>query len=355
MRRTKALDSAKGVPYRPGKGSHVASSAAPAMLGTMSSHQRVEIDAGYAADGRAMASASGALYHGIPCRITAAAPRTTIETAWATLELVDEVFNVHRDDSELGRINAAGVGRHPVSPWLRDCLAIAATIEALSDGAWRATMLPLVRLWRAARRDGIEPDAGQVAAALAVLDDAWRLVGSEIELRADGAAFDLGGLAKGFAVDLVAEHLQDHGVDDFLVQVGGETACRGEAPGGGPHRIGIPHPDDPDGSYCSVLRDPGSGLCGSTSGDDRLGQHILDPRSGHPATAAAVAITCVFPGTGRNALADGLTTALSVMEPTELPRICAEQGCAALCLRRDPERGLVSGTTPGWRTFVAEG
>ena len=79
---------------------------------------------------------------------------------------------------------------------------------------------------------------------------------------------DLGGIAKGFAVDLAVAELRSHGIADLVVQVGGETAVAGP-----PHRLGIPHPDDPDGSWCAVLRDPGQGLSGSTSGDYRLAKY----------------------------------------------------------------------------------
>lgn len=304
----------------------------------------------------------GALYHGIPCRIgTGAADPADVRAAWRILERIDDVFNVHRDDSELGAINAAGPGVHRLSPWLAGCLATARRIEAISDGAWCATMLPLVRLWRAAAGAGGEPEAPAIAdARAACASDAWEADGERLQVRRAGVAFDLGGLAKGYAVDLVVAHLCEHGVRDFLVQVGGETACRGSAPAGGPHRIGIPHPDDPEGSWCAVLRDPGAGLCGSTSGDYRLGftvagrrrHHIMDPRSGRPAEAMLASVTCAVPAVGGNALLDGISTAASVLGAGSLMRLATAAGCEVLALRRDCASGLMATATRGWHALV---
>lgn len=310
------------------------------------------------------AERAGELYHGIPCRVRCAGEAAAAQAAWAALERIDAVFNAHRADSELGRINAAGPGVHRVSPWLADCLALAGAIEAGSGGAWSAAMLPLVRLWREAARAGREPDADAVARCADAARDGWRLAGDRLEVRRAGIAFDLGGIAKGFAVDRAVEELRARGVDHLLVQVGGETACLGAADANGrPHRIGIPHPDDPDGAWCALLTAPADGMCGSTSGDYRLGvevagvrrHHLLDARTGRPADNGVVSATCVFSGLGRNALADGLSGALTVLGPAALPGLCAGCGCEAMLLRRDPQRGLLAAASPGWSTYASDG
>lgn len=305
----------------------------------------------------------GALYHGIPCRIRIApADHAAVRAGWDVLERIDAVFNVHRNDSELGVINALGSGQHRVSPWLAACLQVAQGVEALSGGAWCATMLPLVRLWRQAARVGSAPDPSVVLAIRATCTDAWSLEGNLLTVHRHGAAFDLGGLAKGYAVDLVVELLRARGITSLLVQVGGETACLGDAAEGGAQRIGIPHPDDPDGAWCAVLRDRGDGLCGSTSGDYRqpvqvagdARHHILDPRSGQPAAAALASVTCVFTGTGHNALSDGLSTAATVLGPSSLGPLAAATGAEFMALRRTDDGTLMASITPGWKRLLAD-
>jgi FAD:protein FMN transferase len=305
---------------------------------------------------------SGALYHGIPCRILIVGDRSIAEAGWAILRRIDDVFNVHRSDSELGHINTLSPGTHQVSKWLADCLRIARDFETLSEHAWSATMLPLVRIWRLAASSGARPDPRALQHAVSLTRDTWHIDDDRLTVTEAGTAFDLGGLAKGFAVDLVVAHLHEYGVHDFLVQVGGETACHGSSPHGGRHRIGIPHPDDPDDSWCALLQDPGAGLCGSTSGDYRLGidtvdgrrHHILDPRSGQPVTTGATSITCVFTGLGHNALADAVTTSVAVSGIPSLSALCTRLGCAGFALRRDPERGLLASKTPNWQALLAD-
>lgn len=307
----------------------------------------------------------GDLYHGIPCRIRVrSAQHDTALAGWRILERIDGVFNVHRDDSELGQLNALGPGAHAVSPWLAECLATARQVEALSDGAWCATMLPLVRLWRNAVRAGREPDETAIDHARAgCAADAWHLAGEQVHILRPGVAFDLGGLAKGYAVDLVVALMRQHGVDDFLIQVGGETACHGRSASGGPHRLGVPHPDDADGSWCAVLADPGTGLSGSTSGDYRQGHvigaqtrhHIIDPRCGRSVDTGVASATCVFRGLGRNALADGLSTAVTVLGAAALPRLAALSGSAGSVLRRAGDGGLRESATPDWSTLLVDG
>lgn len=300
---------------------------------------------------------AGELYHGIPCRVRIAGSVVTAEAGWAALAGIDAVFNVHRPDSELARINAAGPGVHRVSAGLARCLAVAAAVESASGGAWSACMLPAVRLWRAAAQRGSEPAAAQLAAVAALAHGAWRIEDDRLEVVHPGAAFDLGGIAKGFAVDLAVAALLAHGVEDLLVQAGGETASRGAT-----HRIGIPHPDDPDGSWCAVLEAPADGLCGSTSAGYRLGHvvagvrhhHILDGRSARSVASGVASASCVCRGLGRNALMDGLSGALAVLGPAALAGLCAGvPGCDGMILHQDAQRGLRCVATPGWNRLCA--
>lgn len=300
---------------------------------------------------------AGTLYHGIPCRVRIAGDEAAAVAAWRLLAGAEAVFNAWNADSELARINAAPPGRHRVSAWLAGCLRVAGEVEAASGGAWSAAMLPLVRCWRSAATAGATPDDAELARLAATAAGGWSLDGQVLTVHRPGVALDLGGIAKGFAVDRAVEELLASGVADLLVQAGGETACLGAADASGRrHRLAVPHPDQPDDAYSAVLRDTGTGLCGSTSGDYRQGfavagrrhHHLLDPRSGQPAGSGAASATWVFPGLGRNALADGLSGALAVLGPEGLPGLHRHAGGEACLLRRDATLGLRCLCTAGW-------
>lgn len=306
---------------------------------------------------------AGPLYHGIPCRVRIAGDDAAARAAWQALASVDAVFNVWRPDSELGRINAAPPGRHHVSAWLAACLRLAGEVEAASGGAWSAAMLPLVRRWRLAAAEGAAPDDAELVRLAATAACGWSLDGQVLTIHRPDVALDLGGIAKGFAVDRAVEELRARDVADLLVQAGGESACLGAADASGRrHRLAIPHPDQPDDAYCAVLQDPGSGLCGSTSGDYRLAfavadgrhHHLLDPRSGRPTGSGAASATWIFPGLGRNALADGLSGALAVLGADGLPRLHHHAGGEACLLRRDAAEGLRCTRTAGWAACEAD-
>jgi thiamine biosynthesis lipoprotein len=102
-----------------------------------------------------------------------------------------------------------------------------------------------------------------------------------------GTAVDLGGIAKGYAVDLAARALREAGVEDFIVDAGGDLFVAGDK-NGKPWRVGIQDPRDPAKLFRIVTPAEGSLV---TSGDyeryflweGRRYHHILDPRTGFPA------------------------------------------------------------------------
>jgi thiamine biosynthesis lipoprotein len=178
--------------------------------------------------------------------------------------------------------------------------------------------------------------------------------------RDPGVRLDLGGLAKGLAVDLAVERLRAAGIGDYLVQIGGETAVAGHDAEGERHRLGIADPEAPDQRLRGLVCDPGDGLCLATSGnyrqpvliDGREYYHILDPRSGNPADTAVCSVTVALPGHGRNAEADALSTAGVVLEAEAFGRLIAQRGGWCLVLIRDPAGSCRAFASPGWAALV---
>ena len=102
----------------------------------------------------------------------------------------------------------------------------------------------------------------------------------------------LGGIAKGYAVDKAAKVLLDAGLTSFYVQAGGDLYTRGVKPDGSPWQAGIRDPRGPEGDYFAMM--PVSDHAFSTAGDyersyvvdGKRYHHIIDPRTGYPATAS---------------------------------------------------------------------
>ncbi len=298
------------------------------------------------------------LYAGIPVRVAFQPADAALEAElWASLEDIDGIFNDHRDDSEIGRINAAGAGTFALSPRLAAAFARAADLQQLTGGAFSPTTGPLRRLWRHAAHTGRAPDPAALAAARAALrPDAWRCDGRTLHVLDPAVRFDFGGLVKGIAVDDVMERLAAAGAAAALVQCGGETACRGLSRRGRPHLLGIPDPQHPDDRMWCAVRDPGTGLSASTSGNYRNqaptpAHHVFDPNTGAPLAHTTLSVSVVFPCCGRNGLADALATAGTVAGWRRLLPLASAHGGEALVLTLEHGR-VTAHPTAGWPTLA---
>lgn len=150
--------------------------------------------------------------------------------------------------------------------------------------------------------------------------------GLQARLTGAGAALDLGGIAKGFALDRAAAILRRHGVANALINAGGDLRALGRR-GDRPWRIGIRNPRDREAVMAVVALHPGEAIV--TSGDYERSfrhqgmryHHLLDPATGRPARSARQA-TVLGP---RATEADAWSTALFVAGPDGLDRLGQEQ------------------------------
>ena len=153
--------------------------------------------------------------------------------------------------------------------------------------------------------------------AAASAGNAWRCaLESREALQPGGVQVDLSAIAKGYAVDLVADHLRRRGINSALVEIGGELYGYGRKPDGTAWRVWVEADPDRDNDEPQVLRLQEKAA--ATSGDrwhryendGREIAHTLDPRSGRPVERAPVAVTVVADDAMR---ADAWATALTVM------------------------------------------
>jgi len=253
--------------------------------------------------------------------------------------------------SELGGLNRATADQEvTLSPRARKLLRDARDAFHATDGAFDITCRPLIELWRSAGKDHRLPTEDELAAARA--ESNWE----QIELTdrgarktTDSARVDLGGIAKGYGIDRALAVLRRSKVAGGLVNAGGDLACFGHPPPGGPWEVDVQHPFS-EGRFGTLLIDEGA-IC--TSGNYRRfveidGQrysHIIDPRSGLPAQRAS-AVTVM----ADDALtADIWATALSVLGPEGFDRM--PEGVEALIIEGDAETYRVHATSGFWRHF----
>ncbi|MEO5365005.1 MAG: FAD:protein FMN transferase [Magnetococcus sp. WYHC-3] len=242
-----------------------------------------------------------------------------VKAAFVEIERIEAQMSRHRPASLVSRINAHPGQRHPISAELADLLQLSWRFQEFTGGTFDVSLLPLTRLWGFS--DDPPPSAPPAAAAIQNwLRQRAPAPGWTLERTPDGRAFltldqpghglDLGGIAKGYAMDRAADTLLDRGVVNFLLNAGGSIRTEG-AKGDTPWSIGVRHPRRDQG-VAAAIKVSGS-LSLATSGDyERAfihqGQryhHILDPTTGHPSRSGVVSVSIQA---SNGTLADGLST-----------------------------------------------
>ena len=294
------------------------------------------------------------------------AERERAVTAAATeaIERVDALMSTWRADAELVRFNAQPVGRpFAAAPETLRVFAIAQRVSEASGGAFDVTVAPLVDAWGfgAGARPAVprRPDAAKLAALRRRVGHRFLVLDPEagtLTKRVDGVACDLSAVAKGFAVDAVADALDVLGLAHYLVEIGGELRSRGLRGDGTVWRVAIEKPTAEGRRVHRVvaLRDAAM----ATSGDyrsyyeleGRRYSHTIDPRSGEPVAHGLASVTVIHP---RAAEADAWATALNVLGPEDGYSVASAQGLAAyLLVRRDA--GFETRMTPEFEPWLVD-
>lgn len=254
-----------------------------------------------------------------------------IDLAVAEVARLEAIFSLHRPDSELVRLNAAGRVTRPSADMLF-LLTEAKRYGDISNGAFDVTVQPLWQLYaehfRRNPKDEVGPAADEVKRALALVD--YRRIDVNplfVALDRKGMGVTLDGIAQGYITDRVAELLRSHGVTNVLVNLG-ETRALDSHPEGRPWRIALKDPRDPKRAEQTIdlanMSVATSGGYGTTFDGDGRFHHLFDPRTGKSATQH-VGVSIVTP---RATQADALSTAVYVSPASETQRILSRAGNA---------------------------
>ena len=246
----------------------------------------------------------------------------------ALFDDIDRRLSPWRADSALSRFNSGAADLYA-----RDLALVEVTLAALriargSGGAFDPTVGPLVARWGFGPINrGGGPDWHAIEAG----------PNGVTKARAD-LTLDLCGIAKGWALDRVAQFLQEAGVEDVLVDLGGEILALGAHPGGREWQVAIDSPLA-SGPAFGALRLPG-GKAVATSGiseqsyvlNARRYSHIIDPVLRAPAQGRLGSVTVIAPDAMS---ADGWATALFASGEIAGPKLAAARGISALFLIED--------------------
>ena len=283
----------------------------------------------------------------------------------ALLSTIDEQMSTWRADSELSQFNAAPANTwFAVSPATAAVAARALELHELTGGASDVTVGPALRLWGfgsggdKSHKPATRPSETQLAAARKLVGaNRLRVRNTPPALRKDidGLEVDLSSIAPGYAVDAIVDLLASEGIENAMVELGGEVRGVGRRSDGKPWRIGVQSPPPRGDAVACVV--PLAGLAVATSGDfhnvrmidGRRYTHIIDPRTCEPvpyrgASITVVAETCFA--------ADGVATALFVMGARAGYEWCVANDVAALFQEIDAQGNVSLRRTPRFEELV---
>ncbi|MBX3230549.1 MAG: FAD:protein FMN transferase [Labilithrix sp.] len=254
-------------------------------------------------------------------KVDATRARTAFEAALTEIKRVEDLMTTWRD-SEVSRINAAA-GKAPVKVGDETFTVIKESVRTseISEGTFDITFHTLHGLWKFDEDLVAKPPLeSEVKARLPfvgfrniVLDPQAKTV----MLTKKETQIGLGGIAKGYAVDMAVKVLLQAGLESFFVQAGGDLYARGKKPDGSEWQAGIRDPRGKEGSFFARLSL--SDRAFSTAGDyerayiheGKRYHHIIDPRTGQPATACR-SVTIWAPSA---LLADEIDDAVFILGP----------------------------------------
>jgi len=230
-------------------------------------------------------------------QVNIAVANAAIDSAIDEIRRLEALLSEWRDDSDVGRVNQASGDWVNVRPETAEVIDEALWISRASHGAFDITFHTMGDLWKF----GTAGDAAPQLPPRAEVDKRRALVNyrriefDRVKGRVrvpKGRKIGLGGIAKGYIVDRAVATLKRAGLRSFLVQAGGDLYGAGHKPDGSHWVTGIQDPRGPEGSYFATVELEDHAF--STAGDyarsyvinSRRYHHIIDPRTGYPATAS---------------------------------------------------------------------
>jgi thiamine biosynthesis lipoprotein len=278
------------------------------------------------------------------------------------LDQINSLMSTYDPTSEISRFNnQVSTDWFAISVDTAQVIELSLAISSLTGGAFDISVGPLVELWGfgAAERGKKIPSEDQVSKHLA-----W--VGYEnIGLRREPATIskqvpelriDLSAVAKGYAADALAEILEQQGISNYLLEIGGELQISGHRGDGTPWQIAIEKPLEGVREVATIFPLTNTGL--ATSGnyrnfymeDGQRYSHTIDPVSGKPIRHRLASVTVLDRSCAR---ADALATALMVMGEKKGRRFCEKNHIAAYFLIHE-KASLTVYASPAFQRFVEE-
>jgi len=262
-----------------------------------------------------------------------------IDSAFARIEVIEQRTSDYRPRSEINRIVRMPARRyHPISADLYEVLSTALQLSGYSRGTFDPTIGPLTKIWRRAVRQQRFPSQTDIDRARSRVQ--WQSVrlsrSGAIWLGRDSMQFDLGGIAKGYALDATAEVLRHYGITRFMIDGGGDLLLGEPPPGRRDWKVVTP---------AGTIDTARVAIASSGAAyryllhEHQSYSHVVDPRTGLGSTRAQ-SVTVIH---ARATLADGIASTLTLLPQDRWQDILRHYpGTLALEAEADPRPDIPS-------------
>jgi len=275
------------------------------------------------------------------------------------LEAFDMSVSSWEPASVISRINNGEEGVICDSVFINTYI-LARKVAMESNGAFDYTIGPLVNAWGFGFEDRQKVDQAMVDSLLPLVDYHYvRLEGDRIIKEIDGIKFDFNAVAQGYSVDLVGDFLASKGINNFLVDIGGEVLAIGEKPLEGPWIVGIEKPSENEYSDRTLeatleLKDRALATSGNYrkfyEEDGIRYSHTIDPETGYPVTHSLLSVSVITTDAGT---ADAWATAFMVMGLENAKKILENRdGLEAFFIYSGEEGFLMTYATEGMKQLL---
>ena len=274
------------------------------------------------------------------------APEGLMDEIWAACARYEQLLSKTIDASDVSRINNAMGQTVTVDPETWEILRRAKEISAQTGGAFSITIAPVTALWSFTDTvTNMVPTDEARLKMLPLVDDQKIALGENntVTLPA-GMEIDLGGIAKGYIADKVADIIREKAYAG-IVSLGGNVYTVGKKPDGSAFSVGIKDPHNPAASKAIIYTGDGTVVTSGTYergfsfGGERF-HHILDPKTGWPSQSDLVSATFVMDS---SMTADALATACIVIGSEKSLALAKELQLDAMFIDKDGQAFFTEG------------
>lgn len=259
---------------------------------------------------------------------------------------IDKLISNYRDDSDIEQFNQSQNNQpFTINEEITDLLIIAQTVNQQSLGCFDPTIQPLFKLWGFQSNQLTVPTDEAITKTLQQVDFTQLQIeaGQIIRLGSPNLTLDLSGIGQGYSVYLIAKILEKTGINNYMVEIGGEMLVKGRKPNDGDWKIAIERPTPNANKIQKLISlNSDSAVAVMTSGTyrhffDEAGKqysHVIDPRQGRPISHQTVSVTVLM---DNPTLADAWSTALLCLGSEEGIKIVNQAKIPALFIDLENE------------------